>query len=114
MLQGLRPTPFSVPKGVDPNGRDVRGLGLWALRDFGTYTTKQVADGYGAFAVSVSAHQGYAHGWQNEAEARATAIAFCQAAVARDLTTLGIEGRTFARAKGYDECRVIDVTRPAE
>jgi hypothetical protein len=102
----------SVPKGMDPNGENARGLGSWAQRDLAVYRKRQVDGRYGAFAVSGSAHQGFSNDWVNEAEARDTALAFCEAAVANDLTTLGIEGRAFARAQGYDTCEIIEATGP--
>lgn len=102
----------SVPKGMDPNANDVHGLGSWAAHDIKNYKKRQVKGGYGAFAVSGSAHQGYSHNWPNEAEAREAALAYCKIGVVKDLAPLDIEGREFSHAHGYDKCHVIHVTRP--
>ncbi|UWR23599.1 hypothetical protein [Sulfitobacter sp. S190] len=102
----------SVPAGYDPNGPTEPGLGLWALRDWqNEYLPKQESGSFGAFAVSNSAHQGYSHGWFSAEEAREAAIAYCKAAVAQDLAGLGIEGRAYALARGFDRCTIIDERR---
>jgi len=102
----------SVPKGVDPNGSSTKALSSSAQGDLKRYRSRQVQGRYGAFAVSNSAHQGYSHNWVSEAEARGAAKAFCDSAVARDLTTLGNEGRAIARKRGFTTCRVIATTGP--
>lgn len=104
----------SVPKGLDPNMPDLTGFGSSAAREMIDYRTQQVAGTYGAFAVSGSAHEGYSYGWDSEAEARATAIAYCQIGVVKDLAPLGIEGRKFAVKQGYNICRVTHITTPAK
>lgn len=103
----------SVPKGVDPNSKKAHGLSRFGLHDLKKYRKSQRAGTYGAFALSSSAHQGYSFGWPNEAEARAAAIAFCDASVAQDFAYLGIKGRKYARANGFDKCHVVDTT-PAQ
>jgi hypothetical protein len=102
----------SVPKGLDPNAKNLHGLGSWAAHDIKDYKNRQVEGGYGAFAVSGSAHQGYSHNWPNEAEAREAALAYCKIGVVKDLAPLGIEGRKFSHDHGYDKCHVIHVTHP--
>ena len=46
------------------------------------------------------------------AEANEAAKAYCNAQSARDLASLGIEGRKWAQSKGLDKCRVINTHSP--
>ncbi len=103
----------AVPEGVDPNSTTVGGLGAITAHDFqGVYRDKQTSTGYGAFAISGAGDHGYSHGWPNMAEARATAIAYCELEVAEEMTNVRIKDRAWARANGLTTCRVIDTYTP--
>ena len=104
-----------LPKGMAPSTKSAFGLGKGNREVFlGAYQEAQKAEGYGAFAISPAYQFGYSFGWVNEAEARATAVSYCEAGVAEALAGLNIEGRAWARSKGLTRCKVVDVTRPAE
>ncbi|QUJ75129.1 hypothetical protein KDD17_08800 [Sulfitobacter albidus] len=79
------------------------------------YTERRIPGTYAAFAISGISHFGYADAELTEADARDTAIAYCNRGLAADMAELGPDGRRFARARGWDKCRVIDVqfTPPA-
>lgn len=101
-----------VPKGIDPNG-DAEGLGAEASRAFALdYPAQQIAGTHGAFAISRAAVFGYSFGWDSRAEARATAVSYCQAGVAKLLAKLTIEGRKWAQSQGYTTCVVVDEIGP--
>ncbi|EBA16623.1 hypothetical protein RSK20926_02424 [Roseobacter sp. SK209-2-6] len=104
-----------LPRGMAPDTREASGLGSGARATFlGAYQKKQRAEGYGAYAISPAYQAGMSFGWADEAEARATAISYCEAEVAQALTGLNIEGRAWAKSKGLTRCKVVDVTTPAE
>ncbi|MEP5729271.1 MAG: hypothetical protein ABJL67_07830 [Sulfitobacter sp.] len=104
----------AVPEGVDPNATQASGLGAVSALDYnGIYRDRQTTDGYGAFAVSGSAHHGYSFDWPNAAEARAAAIAFCEVEVAKALTEVRIIDREWAKSNGLTTCRIIDSYAPA-
>ena len=101
-----------VPKDVPLDATQASGLGTRASRSFtGEYATKQKDGRHGAFAISKTSY-GVSWNWENPAEARATAIAYCKEDVATLMTTLNIEGRAWAKKNGYTTCRVIDVVSP--
>jgi hypothetical protein len=102
----------SYPRGGDPNAEN-EGLGMVAGKALqGRYRDQQTATGYGAFAVSGASQYGMSWNWPDAAEAKASAIANCQAHVAHGMAQLNIEGRRWVRSQGLDECRVIDLYRP--
>lgn len=103
----------AVPEGVDPNETFASGLGAITAHDLqGVYRDMQTTTGYGAFAISGAGDHGYSHDWPNMAEARATALAYCEAEVAEEMTNIRIEDRRWARANGLTTCRVIDTYTP--
>ena len=103
----------SYPKEVDPNGRNLSGMGRWALRVFNdTYKARRTAQGYGAFALSNASHFGYTYGWNDSEEAKDQALAHCAAAVAKEMAGLTKEGRRWAHANGLNKCRIVDTQQP--
>ena len=103
----------SVPEGVPVDAKSATGLGSSARASMQDYRDRQVEGQYGAFAISNSSHEGYSFNWPNSAEARETALEYCRASVAHDMAGIGTEGRKFARAKGYNTCKIIDRYDPA-
>lgn len=104
-----------LPKGMSFARAEAAGLGAGVREAFiGDYQSRQKSDGFGAFAMSSASQYGVSFGWENEAEARATAISYCEAEVAKVLASLNIEGRAWVTSKGLTECRVVDVARPQE
>jgi hypothetical protein len=101
------------PKGMDPNGNGLAGLGQRAGKEFAsTYVKKQKKGKFGAFAINGASDHGFSYGWVSAAEANAAAIEFCNVGSAQALARLGIEGRKWARSNGLDKCRVIDTHSP--
>jgi hypothetical protein len=102
-----------VPKGMDVSTTNARQLGREAAQVFtGSYRSKQVEGRYGAFASSPSSAYGTSWNWPNAAEARATALAYCEANALIDLASLNIEGRTWAKRNGLATCDIVDVFGP--
>lgn len=64
---------------------------------------------FAAFAVSGSSHYGFGNAYETAADAMDTAISYCQRGVAKDMPEIGPRGRDFARARGYDVCKVVHV-----
>lgn len=101
-----------VPKGMDLATPTAQGLSQEAYSEYtGAYRTRQTEGRYGAIAVSGAAEVGVSWNWQNEAEARATAIAYCEKEVAAELAELNIEGRAWVKRRGLDTCRVVESTQ---
>ncbi len=101
------------PKGTDPNATQLGGLSQRTAKDFNTRYPKRQKNGkFGAFAINGANGYGVSFGWPNAAEANEAAKAYCNAQSARDLASLGIEGRKWAQSKGLDKCRVIDTHSP--
>lgn len=103
------------PKGIDPNAPVAVGLGQETARDFLRKYPKRHKDGkYGAFAINGGADYGYSSGWDNAAEAKETALAYCAASSAKTMAALGIQGRKWVTSKGLDKCQVVDVHVPPQ
>lgn len=103
----------TYPAGTDPNTPGLSGLSQPAQEDFrGPYQTQQIDGKFGAFAINGANGYGYAFGWENAAEARASAIEFCNADSSQTLAHVTIEGRKWARERDLHICRVVDVHTP--
>ncbi|WP_298857556.1 hypothetical protein [uncultured Sulfitobacter sp.] len=99
----------AMPESLPVDHSRATGLSEWAADDFTTvYKEKQKPGTYGAFAVSGASHHGYAHGYKTAAEAANTAIAYCKIGVVKDMAELGPEARKYARARGWQNCKVIE------
>lgn len=101
-----------VPKSFSPETTQASGLGMHAYSSYrGKYRSKQETGKYGAFAISGMSSFGYSFGYNSKEEAIDTALSYCQSDVARFMTRLGKDGRSFARKAGADKCTVVNVIR---
>lgn len=101
------------PKGIDPNAQGLHGLSQTAAKALnGRYPREQKAGKYGAFALNKAYGFGVSFGWNSEAEAKEAALEFCKVASSQALAPLGIEARKWARGRGLEKCRIIDVHSP--
>ena len=102
-----------LPKGMDLNTRQAGGLSQEAYTEYtGSYKSNQIEGRYGAIAISGASEVGVSWNWANEAEARATAIAYCEKEVAAELAELNIEGRAWVKQRNLHNCSVVEVTGP--
>lgn len=103
----------SVPKGIDPNGKATKGLGHAAGSYFkGGFKKEQIAGKYGAFAISGGAEFGATWGWVSAKEARASAIAYCETDLAKQMAVFDIKTRNWFKSSGLAKCRVVHTTGP--
>lgn len=101
------------PAGIDPNAQGVKGMASAAEKALNTrYPRMQKKGKYGAFALNKAYGFGISAGWNSAAEARAAALEFCTADSAFALAPLGIEARKWARARGLEECTIVDTHTP--
>ncbi len=103
---------ISVPKGISVNDDNAMGLSSSALKSFnGRYQSKQKANKFGAFAHNQGPNFGMSWNYKSEAEARETALSYCEAGVARDRTQFDSEARAFAKSTGFDKCEIVHVIK---
>lgn len=106
----------AMPESLPVDQSRASGLSEHAADDFNTvYRENRKPGTYAAFAISGASHHGYGHDYATAADAKDTALAYCQIGVASDMAELGPEARKFARARGWQNCKVVDVSfTPAE
>lgn len=100
-----------LPRDMDPATKNAAGLSQGSLKFFeGKYRKKQARakQPYGAFAINGANNSGAAWGKETAAEARSTALAWCEAGAARLKAQLNIFGRKWAEKSGMDRCRIVD------
>lgn len=98
----------TLPKEMPFDTVTAAGMGQ---ESYQAYMNKYLANketGHRAFAISGASQYGLSYGWDDAAEARETALAYCEAAVAKELAGLNIEGRRWAKAHGLTKCRIVD------
>ncbi len=101
----------SIPETLPIDQSQADGLGRLASDAFKTvYQENRQPGSYAAFAISGASHYGYANADASAADARDTALAYCQRGVAGDLASIGPRGREFVRNRKWEACRVVDVT----
>jgi hypothetical protein len=102
------------PKGMDPNGTGLDGLGQRTAKDFQRRYPKIQKDGkFGAFAINGAYGYGASFGWDSAEEAREAALAYCKLDSSHGMAPIGIAGRTWVKAKQIEKCRVIDTHTPS-
>lgn len=102
----------AMPESLPLDQSSAIGMGEEAADAFNTvYQEYREPGKYAAFAISGANHYGFGNAYDTAADAKDSALSYCQRGVARDMPEIGPRGREFARARGYDTCRVIDVQR---
>ncbi|GLQ27072.1 hypothetical protein [Sulfitobacter pacificus] len=102
------------PKGMDPNGKGLDGLGQRTAKDFERKYPKRQKDGkFGAFAINGAYGYGASHGWDSAEEAREAALAYCKLDSSHGMAPIGIAGRKWVESKQIDKCRVVDTHIPS-
>lgn len=106
----------AVPKSASISDSNASGISLEAYQDFnGGYLKHRKPGTYAAFAISGASHHGYGYAYESRADAEDSAIAYCNVGVAKDMAEYGPDARKFARARGWQKCKVVDVSfTPAE
>lgn len=100
----------AMPESLPVDQSKASGLSELAASQFNMeYSEHRDAGTYAAFAISGASHEGYGYNYTTAADAKDTAIAYCQIGVARDMAELGPDARKFARARGWQHCKVVDV-----
>ena len=96
----------AMPQSLPIDRFDASGLSAQAAESFKTaYVETRLPGTYAAFAISGIGHYGYGSAYQTQSDARDTALAYCE----RGVAAFGPDARRFARARGWQKCRVIDV-----
>jgi hypothetical protein len=100
----------ALPKSLSVSATTASGLSLDASEMFKARYAKHRKPGtYAAFAISGASHQGFGFDYEKREDAADTAIAYCNIGVAKDMAELGPDARKFARARGWDTCKVVDM-----
>lgn len=101
----------AMPETVPVATSRATGFSELAADDFNTvYREYRTPGTYAAFAISGASHHGYGNAYAKEADARDTAISYCKVGVAKDMAHLGPEARALARSRGWQNCKVVDVS----
>ncbi|MDF3414143.1 hypothetical protein HKX54_06725 [Sulfitobacter sp. M57] len=102
------------PKGMDPNGNGLEGLGQRAGKVFERKYPKRQKDGkFGAFAINGAYGFGLSFGWDTKKEATEAALAYCKLDSSHGMAPIGIQARKWVEAKKLDKCHVVDTHTPA-
>jgi hypothetical protein len=105
---------YSFPAEISATDRLASGLGIPARNGFlKTYQKEQTKTGYGAFAIGPARGWGASWNWPSKADAKAAAIAQCQADIAITVADIGPPAPEWVKAKGLDQCRIVHETTPA-
>lgn len=100
----------AMPETLPVDQSTARGLSEVAAQSYNSDYRKYRKPGtYAAFAISGASHHGYGSAYATEADARDSAIAYCNVYVAKDMARLGPRARDFTRARGWQTCKVVDV-----
>lgn len=106
---------FTVPTEVDVKDAAAAGLGVPAREGFiKLYQKNQSKTGYGAFAIASGRGWGASWDWPTRAEAKATAIAYCEADVAQTMAEIGPKAKDWVGKTGAGKCRVVHETAPQQ
>lgn len=104
---------YSFPAEISATDRLASGLGIPARNGFlKTYQKEQTKTGYGAFAIGPARGWGASWNWPSKADAKAAAIAQCQADIAITVADIGLPAPEWVKAKGLDQCRIVHETTP--
>lgn len=100
----------AMPNSLPIDQFDAQGLSEAAAEDLkAVYRERRIPGTYAAFAISGAGHHGYGTAYLTAEDARDSALAYCERGVAADMAAMGPDARRFARARGWQKCRVIDV-----
>lgn len=113
--KGCRIYAVAMPQSLPVNQARASGLSEEAsITVHGRYQEHRKPGKFSAFAISGSSHFGFANAYDTAADAKDTALAYCNRGVAADMADIGPRGREFARARGYNRCRVIHIEQAPE
>ena len=106
----------AIPNSLPFDQLDASGLSMLAAKEFNTAYVKRRKPGtFAAFAISGASHHGYGDAYDTAEDAKDSAIAYCNIYVAKDMAEMGPQARKYARARNWQECKVVDVAfTPAE